>query len=125
MLRDMDQNDTVEIDSEGGGYGNDDFLYELKQEKTRAEKGREVHKNRKKKKQTKYEELDADDAELFEIVDCGHGDEFMAVLPWKGSIKEPTTHPEPSKEKPEQVYKIDFAFGVTTDETRKCVFFNS
>lgn len=41
-------------------------------------------------------ELDEKAAEVFIIEPIDHGDEFMAVLPWKGAIKEPTNHPPPN-----------------------------
>jgi hypothetical protein len=63
-------------------------------------------------------ELDKESAELFEVADMGHGDEFMAVKPWKGAIKEPTHHPPINPTKPDVEYKVDFVFGYKSDEGR-------
>ena len=35
------------------------------------------------------------EADMFENVDMGAGDEFMSVVPWKGQIREPTNHRKP------------------------------
>jgi len=54
--------------------------------------------------ESKIGQLDAEAEELFEIGEVGHGDEFMAVLPWKGAIKEPLNHPKPNPAKPDVTY---------------------
>jgi hypothetical protein len=37
--------------------------------------------------------------DFFEVEDVGHGDEFGAVKPWLGAIKEPSDHPPINKNK--------------------------
>ena len=48
----------------------------------------------------------------------------MSVLPWHGAIKEPTVHDPPSKNPPEDTYKIQYVYGVRTHETRDNVYFS-
>lgn len=69
--------------------------------------------------------IDHEAEELFEIADVGHGDEFMAVLPWKGAIKEPTNHPEKNEAPPDVTYTIDFVYGYKNEEVRQNLFYNS
>lgn len=63
-------------------------------------------------------ELDKEAQEIFEVADVGHGDEFMAVLPWKGAIREPTNHPPINRTKPDVSYVIDFVYGYKSEEVR-------
>ena len=67
---------------------------------------------------SKVDDLDSEAEDIFEVADVGQGDEFMAVLPWKGAIKEPTNHPPPNPEKPEVSYQIDFVYGYKNEEVR-------
>jgi len=55
----------------------------------------------------------------------GEGDEFMAVKPWLGAIKEPIPPPKNiRKEKPDVEYEIDWVYGYRSDEGRMNLFFN-
>ena len=85
-------------------------------------KGELVRKNAKYKKDVNYDKvmkkLNKKAKAIFEVVDCGGGDESMAVLPWKGAIKEPTHHPPINRTKPAVTYEIDFVYGYKSDEIR-------
>ena len=73
-------------------------------------------------------ELDAEAAELFETVAPGEGDEFMAVKPWLGAIKEPIPAPKigaEGKKKPKKEYEIDWVYGYRSEEARMNLFFNN
>jgi len=69
--------------------------------------------------------LDPEAEEIFEVVDPGQGDEFMAVLPWKGAIKEPLNHPPVNKTKPDANFQIDFVYGYKCEDVRMNLFFNA
>lgn len=62
--------------------------------------------------------MDKEARSIFEVEDVAAGDEFMAVLPWKGAIKEPTDHPHPNPTKPDVSYAIDFVHGYKCEEVR-------
>jgi hypothetical protein len=55
---------------------------------------------------------------LIEKVPPGEGDEFAAVKPWLGAIKEPTNHPKPTKKAPKEEYAIDWVWGYRSEEAR-------
>lgn len=55
----------------------------------------------------------------------GEGDEFMAVKPWKGAIKEPVPCPKANPEKPKEEYEIDWVYGYRSDEGRMNLFLNN
>lgn len=63
---------------------------------------------------------------LFEKVPPGEGDEFAAVKPWLGAIKEPKDHPKPNKKAPTVDYAIDWVYGYRSEEARmNCQFSHS
>ena len=70
------------------------------------------------------EQFDEESQELFAKVLPGEGDEFMAVKPWKGAIKEPIPVPKIDKSKPKTEYEIDWVYGYRSDEGRMNLFFN-
>ena len=47
----------------------------------------------------------------FEVEEVATGEEFMAVKPWIGAVKEPDNHPEVNKEAPDATYVIDHVYG--------------
>ena len=60
----------------------------------------------------------------FEFEDVGDGDEFMAVLPWKGAIWAPSNPPDIVNAPPPMELEMDFVFGVKTEEVRQNIHFN-
>jgi hypothetical protein len=57
-------------------------------------------------------------AELFEKVPPGEGDEFAAVKPWLGAIKEPKPKPKENPKAPNEKYEIDWVYGYRSEEAR-------
>ena len=55
-------------------------------------------------------------AEGFQKLAEAGGDEFMAVLPWKGAIKEPSQHPKISTKKPKCKLDLEWAYGYSCFE---------
>lgn len=62
---------------------------------------------------------------LFEKVPPGEGDEFAAVKPWLGAIKEPKNHPKPNKKAPAETLEMDWVYGYRNEDTRMNCAFNS
>ena len=55
---------------------------------------------------------------LFEKVPPGEGDEFAAVKPWLGAIKEPKPKPKINKKAPKEKFEIDWVYGYRSEEAR-------
>ena len=72
-----------------------------------------------------HQTYDAILSEIFEIVPPGEGDEFAAVKPWLGAIKEPKVHPKPNKAEPKEQYAIDWVYGYRSEEARMNCQFNN
>lgn len=68
--------------------------------------------------------IDPEVQDIFEVVDAGQGDEFMAVKPWIGAIKEPTNHPDPNPDKPLVSYEIEYIYGYRCEDSRQNLFYN-
>ena len=64
------------------------------------------------------QEYDEIMSQLFEKVPPGEGDEFAAVKPWLGAIKEPKNHNKPNKKAPVEDYAIDWVYGYRSEEAR-------
>jgi len=64
------------------------------------------------------------DVQLFEQEEAV-GDAFMAVKPWIGAIKEPSEHPDPDPEKPDEDYALEYVFGYRAEDSRNNVFYNA
>lgn len=62
---------------------------------------------------------------LFEKVPPGEGDEFAAVKPWLGAIKEPKPKPKVNKKAPAEKFDIDWVYGYRSEEARQNAAFNS
>jgi microtubule-associated protein-like 6 len=91
-----------------------DFDFECNVNQLRGEISKKV-KSSKIDSKLHDVDLDSEAGEIFEIVDAGQGDEFMAVLPWKGAIKEPENHPDPNPEAPSVDYLLEFVYGYRVD----------
>ncbi len=57
-------------------------------------------------------------AGLFEEVDAGTGDQFMAVKPWIGAIKEPSSHPPVNPSPPDARYNLEYVYGYRCEDSR-------
>lgn len=55
----------------------------------------------------------------------GEGDEFGAVKPWLGAIKEPESHPKPNSKPPKDDFEIDWVYGYRSEEARNNCMFNA
>lgn len=96
--------------------------FESKKEKSQMNKMIQSGKDYMMKEEG--EQFDEEAAEMFAKVLPGEGDEFMAVKPWKGAIKEPIPKPKIDKTKPKTEYEIDWVYGYRSDEGRMNLFFN-
>jgi len=71
------------------------------------------------------QEYDATLKALFEKVPPGEGDEFAAVKPWLGAIKEPKSHPKPNKKAPAESLEMDWVYGFRNEDTRMNCAYNN
>merc|ERR1712195_91218 len=71
------------------------------------------------------QEYDATLKALFEKVPPGEGDEFAAVKPWLGAIKEPKSHPNPNKKEPVEKLEMDWVYGYRNEDTRMNCAYNN
>ena len=62
---------------------------------------------------------------MFEAIDVGSGDWFMATKPWKGAIKEPTDHPDANPDAPDVGFELEYIFGYRCEDARQNVFLNT
>jgi len=92
-----------------------------------ADNKKEMGKAMKAKEYPGEEDQEYDDimSSLIEKVPPGEGDEFAAVKPWLGAIKEPTSHPKPTKKAPKEDYAIDWVWGYRSEEARMNCQFNA
>ena len=81
------------------------------------------------------EPKDMPEGDIFEVVEAGSGEEFMAVKPWIGAVVEPTNRkfstnfylfldnpPNPSP--PSVSYTLDYVYGYRCEDSRQNVFIN-
>lgn len=69
---------------------------------------------------------DADEGDFFEFEaeEAKEGDQFMAVKPWIGAVKEPDNHPPVNKDQPDEQYALEYAYGYRCEDSRQNVYFN-
>jgi len=53
------------------------------------------------------------------------GQEFMAVKPWIGAVREPDNHPEVNKDKPDTTYALEYVYGYRCQDSRQNVYYNA
>jgi microtubule-associated protein-like 6 len=71
------------------------------------------------------QEYDEIMSSLLHKVPPGEGDEFGAVKPWLGAIKEPIPKPKVNKKAPAEKFDIDWVYGYRSEEARMNCQFNS
>ena len=88
--------------------------------------GKDVLKKMKTKKYDDEAEIVYDEilSAIFEKVPPGEGDEFAAVKPWLGAIKEPKNHPAPNPKAPDEKLEIEWVWGYRSEEARQNAYFN-
>ena len=64
------------------------------------------------------ERKEVPEGDLFEAVDAGEGEQFMAVKPWLGAIKEPKSHPPANPSPPAVSYTLEYAYGYRCEDSR-------
>lgn len=92
-----------------------------------AQEGKRVRENKQTGEVEEYEPGDnqpESDVFLFEE-EIKEGDEFMAVKPWIGAVKEPDNHPEPDPSPPDACYTLEYAYGYRCQDSRQNVYYNS
>ena len=52
------------------------------------------------------------------------GEEFMAVKPWIGAVKEPDNHPPVDPSPPDCTYTLEYAYGYRCQDSRQNVYYN-
>ena len=52
------------------------------------------------------------------------GDQFLAVKPWIGAVKEPDNHPEVDKSAPDVNYQLEYVYGYRCEDSRQNVYYN-
>lgn len=62
---------------------------------------------------------------MFEEEEIKEGEEFMAVKPWIGAVKEPQNHPEPNPSPPDCTYVLEYAYGYRCQDSRQNVYYNA
>ena len=83
--------------------------------------GRRVRENKQTGEVEEYEAGDnqpESDVFLFEEEEIKEGEEFMAVKPWIGAVKEPDNHPEPNSSPPDVTYVLEHAYGYRCQDSR-------
>lgn len=67
---------------------------------------------------------DGPESDFFEVEEA-QGEQFMAVLPWKGQVAEPDSHNEPNPEKPEVTYSLEYVYGYRCQDSKQNCYWNA
>lgn len=70
------------------------------------------------------EPRDKPEGDFFEVEEAGEGEQFMAVKPWIGAIKEPANHPPPDATPPDARYALEYVYGYRCEDSRMNLYFN-
>ena len=88
------------------------------------------HRQRENKQTGEMEDFEAGDNQpesdvfLFEEEVIKEGEEFMAVKPWIGAVKEPVPCPENNSDAPDVCYNLEYAYGYRCQDSRNNVYYN-
>lgn len=80
-------------------------------------------KNKKKMVEVDAPQNDREE-DFFEGADAGEGEQFMAVRPYKGAIKEPDNHNPESNDAPDVEFKLEYVYGYRAEDSRMNCFYN-
>ena len=106
----------------GGGGGGDDG--EFTRQRTKLNKANEFEEfEPSERERPEGDFFEFDDLEV-ENMEEQQAKEFMAVKPWIGAIKEPETHPDVDKSKPDTSYMIEHVYGYRCQDSRQNVYYN-
>ena len=53
-----------------------------------------------------------------EVTEVAAGEQFLAVKPWLGAIKEPDDHPPVNKSAPDSAYALEYVYGYRCEDSR-------
>jgi hypothetical protein len=68
---------------------------------------------------------DKPDNDFFEAMDAGAGEQFMAVRPYVGAIKEPDNHPEANADAPDENWNLEYVYGYRCEDSRQNLYLNN
>ena len=80
--------------------------------------------NKHNKKEVNRLQIDTELEDYFEAIDMNDGDESSSVQAWQSCCFEPTTHDEPTTERPNVTYVIDHVYGARMEDSRQNVHIN-
>ncbi len=58
------------------------------------------------------------ESDMFEVMEAGQGEQFMAVRPYEGAIMEPDNHPPVNAEEPTEDYCLEHVYGYRCADSR-------
>mmetsp|Transcript_5834 Transcript_5834/g.9343 ORF Transcript_5834/g.9343 Transcript_5834/m.9343 type:complete len:222 (+) Transcript_5834:21-686(+) len=108
-----------DVQEAGGWNDSPDF--------TEDNENRRVSVNKKTEEVEAFEPKDKPESDFFEFQaeDAAEDmQQFMAVKPWIGAVKEPDSHPDPDSNPPDETYELEYVYGYRCEDSRQNVFFN-